>query len=65
MIGNAKIDCSMRMVFAVISVLMWIGIGLTGFTNVHWFIYIPAIITAIVAITGICMGNVVMGKLCK
>ncbi len=65
MIANAKIGCSMRMVFAMMSVIIWIGIALTGFNNVHWFMYIPAIATAFVAISGICLGNSIMGRFCK
>ncbi|MEE9351315.1 MAG: hypothetical protein V3U78_03555 [Thiotrichaceae bacterium] len=63
--ADAKLGCSMRMVFAGMSAFIWIGIALTGFGNVHWFIYIPAIATAVVAITGICMGNSVAGRFCR
>lgn len=62
---TAKLDCPMRFIFALISAFIWIGIALTGFSTVSWFMYLPAIGTAVVAITGICMGTLVTKRFCQ
>jgi hypothetical protein len=61
----AKMGCPMRSVFIVMSVLMWLGIFLTGFKNVSWVLYLPAIASAVAGISGICMGATLFGKICK
>lgn len=61
----AKLGCPMRIVFAVMSAFIWIGIALTGFSTVSWFMYIPAIATAVVAFTGICMGAAFSKRFCS
>lgn len=45
----------MRVWFALVGVIIWIGIYLTGFTTVHWFAYVPAISFVFSAITGLCI----------
>jgi len=61
----SKLSCPMRLVFVMMAVLIWVGILLTGFGNVHWFMYIPAIGATVAAVTGLCMGDTLMGKFCK
>lgn len=61
---SSKLACPMRIIFAIMSAFIWIGIALTGFSTVSWFMYIPAIGTALVAITGICMGTLVTKRFC-
>jgi len=39
-----------------VSVVVWLGIWLTGFDMVHWVLYIPGALLAFGAITGICPG---------
>jgi len=45
-----------RMQFLTTAVIILIGIWLTGFDRVHWFLYIPVAALAIAAFTGKCMG---------
>lgn len=61
----SKLGCPMRSVFIAMAVLMWLGIFLTGFKNVSWILYLPAIGSAVAAISGVCMGATLFGKLCK
>lgn len=61
----SKMGCPMRLVFVFMSVLIWLGIFLTGFGNVHWVLYLPAIGSAVAGISGICMGATIMGRFCK
>jgi len=44
----------MRVWFGVFGIIILLGIYLTGFSNVHWFLYIPAAGLVFAAITGIC-----------
>lgn len=60
-----KLGCPIRSVFILLSVLIWLGIYLTGFGNIHWLLYLPAAITAFAGITGICPGAIIAGKICK
>jgi len=60
-----KLACPMRSVFITMAVLMWLGIFLTGFKNVSWVLYLPAIGSAVAGISGICMGSVLFSKVCK
>jgi hypothetical protein len=53
----------LRVFFTVISVFILIGIWLSGFDQVHWFIYLPPAFLLFAAITGICPGLMVLGKL--
>ena len=49
---------SMRVWFAIVGIALWTGICLTGFSNVHWFVYFPAIAFTFSATTGICPGQI-------
>jgi len=50
------ISHAMRFFFFVVGSVLWLGIGLTGFTTVHWLLYLPAVFFYFAAITGICPG---------
>ena len=49
-----KASKEMRVWFAFFAILIWLGIYLTGFSNIHWFLYIPPAGLTFAAITGIC-----------
>lgn len=51
--------------FVVFSVVIWIGIYLTGFEVVHWFLYIPAVMLIFAAVTGICPTQLMVFSLLK
>jgi uncharacterized membrane protein len=53
---NIKMSCAMRIFFLIFSSMIWLGIWLTGFNNVHWLLYVPAGFAIFAAITGICPG---------
>jgi len=46
------------MVYMAISLTVFTGIWLTGFDKVHWFLFIPPVMTGFAAITGICPGYI-------
>lgn len=50
------ISKSMRFFFLLAASIILAGIGLTGFSVVHWLLYVPTIFFYIAAITGICPG---------
>ena len=52
-------SASMRMFMFNASVFMLIGIWLSGFQNVHWFIYIVPIFYLFAAMTGLCLGLII------
>ncbi|MGD2062275.1 MAG: hypothetical protein PVF51_01695 [Nitrospirota bacterium] len=43
-----------RMVFFTMAVVILIGIALTGFGKVHWFLYLPVAALCFAGVTGIC-----------
>ena len=45
-----------RVHFVSIALLIFIGIWLTGFNRVHWFLYVPVIGLTFAGIAGICPG---------
>ena len=49
-----KASKGMRIWFVLFAVIILIGIYLTGFSNVHWFLYVPVAGFLFAAITGIC-----------
>ncbi|MCW5586320.1 MAG: hypothetical protein KIS75_09320 [Chromatiales bacterium] len=55
----------MRLFFAVSGTIIWLGIWLTGFSVVHWLLYVPAVFFAIAVITGICPGLIVSKMLMR
>ncbi len=44
----------MKVWFALFGIIIWLGIYLTGFSTVHWLLYVPAVALLFAAITGIC-----------
>ena len=54
---------AIRMLFLMVAALILIGIWLTGFNVVHWFLYIPAAALAFAGITGICPGYIIFQKM--
>lgn len=51
-----KIDKATRFFMLVVSLMIWSGVWLTGFSTAHWILYIPAAFLLIAAILGICPG---------
>ena len=58
-----KASKTMRVWFAFFGALIWVGIILTGFSNVHWMLYIPAAGLTFAAVTGICPSQIMINKL--
>ena len=54
---------AMRMQFLLVAGLILVGIWLTGFNVVHWFLYVPVAALAFAGITGICPGYIILQKL--
>lgn len=63
--NNLLIAKPLRFFFFVTSLVIWLGVYLTGFQTVHWVSYIPAVFFMFAAITGICPGIVFSKKLFK
>ena len=53
---SIKIGKSLRLFFVVSSLIMLLGIYLTGFKVVHWVSYLVPAFFIFAAITGICPG---------
>ncbi len=51
-----KMDAATKAFFLFMGLLLWAGIWLSGFENVHWLMYLPATFFLISAVTGICPG---------
>lgn len=51
------------MLFLLLSTLILVGIWLTGFSKVHWFLYLPAAGTMFAGVTGICPSLILLKKL--
>jgi len=49
----------MRFFFLVVGSVIWLGIWLTGFSTVHWLLYVPAVFFYFAAITAICPGLII------
>jgi hypothetical protein len=47
---------ALRMQFIAIAVVVFIGIFLTGFEKVHWFLYVPVVMLLFAGISGMCPG---------
>ena len=52
-----------RMLFVVIATVILSGITLTGFSQVHWLLYVPVAGMIFAAATGFCPGIAVLKKL--
>jgi hypothetical protein len=49
-----RASSEMKVWFALFGIIIWLGIYLTDFSNVHWLLYVPAVALLFAAITGIC-----------
>ena len=47
---------AMRFFLLVAASMVWLGIFLTGFHEVHWVLYLPASFFLFAAVSGICPG---------
>ena len=47
---------AIRMQFISMAIVVFIGIFLTGFEKVHWFLYVPVVMLLFAGLTGICPG---------
>lgn len=54
---------SLRAQFISIAVIVLIGIALTGFNRVHWFLYVPVAALTIAGVTGFCPGLIIWRKI--
>ena len=54
---------AMRAQFISTALLILVGIWLTGFKTVHWFLYVPVVALFFAGITGICPGLIAWKKL--
>ena len=62
MFGASK---TQRIFFFNAFLMAFIGIWLTGFSNVHWFAYILPAGLLFASLTGFCLGLVMSGKIAK
>lgn len=58
-----RASVSMRLFFGFMSCMLWAGIMLTGFANVNWLLYVPAVVSLFAALTGICPSLILIQKL--
>ncbi len=54
---------SLRAQFISTALVILIGIWLTGFGKVHWFLYVPVVALSFAGITGICPGLMLWKKI--
>lgn len=54
---------ALRMLFLTFAAIISIGIWLTGYKNVHWFLYVPVVALLFAGLTGICPGLMLWKKL--
>jgi len=52
-----------RLLFLIVAILIGTGIYLSGFKQVHWFSYLPAVLLLFAGLTGICPTLLVLKKL--
>jgi hypothetical protein len=53
----------MRIWLIVMAAILWAGIYITGFSNVSWVLYVPAVGFIFTAITGFCPGYSAINKM--
>lgn len=58
-----KASLPMRVWFAFFGVILWLGIYLTGFSNIHWLLYVPPSGLTFAALTGYCPTQMIIFKL--
>ncbi len=49
-----RASSEMKVWFALFGIIIWLSIYLTGFSNVHWLLYVLAVALLFAAITRIC-----------
>jgi hypothetical protein len=54
-----KISPAMRLFFVIVGSILWLGIWLTGFSAVHWLLYLPPVFFYFAAVTGVCPGMII------
>lgn len=54
-----KASKSVRLFLFVVGSVIWGGIALTGFQQVHWLLYVPAVFLVFAALTGFCPGLII------
>lgn len=54
-----KASPSVRLFLLVVGLVIWGGIALTGFQQVHWLLYFPASFLVLAAVTGFCPGMII------
>ena len=54
---------ALRAQFITIAALIFVGIWLTGFDKVHWFLYVLVGLFTFAGITGICPGLIFWKKI--
>lgn len=52
-----------RMLFLTISIMIFLGIWLSGYDKVHWLLYIPAVFLMFAGLTGICPGLLILRRI--
>ncbi len=52
-----------RMLFLASAAVVLLGIWLTGFDRVHWFLYFPVVMFTFAGLTGICPGLIFWRKI--
>jgi len=50
------ISPAIRLFLLVVGSVLWLGIWLTGFSQVHWLLYVPSSFLVLAAVIGICPG---------
>lgn len=45
---------ALRITFIIVGLIIMAGIWLTGFSVVHWLLYVPAVALILAGITGLC-----------
>ena len=59
------VGVQMRVFFLITASILWLGIWLTGFANIHWVLYLPPVFLTFAAITGICPGMMITRMMFK
>ena len=57
-----RASLEMKVWFALFGIIIWLGIYLTGFSNVHWLLYIPPAGLIFAAVTGICPSQLLVSS---
>lgn len=52
-----------RMLYLSFAIILLIGIGLSGFTQVHWLLYVPVIFAGFAGLSGFCINLWIWKKL--